>query len=323
MTFISKTETPTVDSNAFSGIRSSNAAGQKKPVDTTVSGDIKGASNSVVEISGRAALLSRLFGQDESTYTGEVKTDKSNMSGELVPYLTSDDRTMLEKMYEYSSANGIDLRHVDALGTDLAIYRRFGASVAPKDLYDVEGHALTVEFSATNKAAAERIAHGDAIASTTIDQGFLSSELTVGGHAVNHAFLERMVQVFSTGENELSSGSTSANHGGIAAYSAEANKLVNIASVDVQLVIPEADYVNVNGVGHWRTPELEAQHNLRISKGSGESAISGLLAGGDDSIRDFLTLLNGYAKSRHVVQEEMNQMIKLLKYPLANDIGPN
>jgi hypothetical protein len=319
VTYISKTISLAAEANAFPGARSSNPAVQNNLVDTTLSAGSKRVSDGVVDISGRAALLSRIFGQDESTYTGKVKTDKSNTSGALVPYLTSEDRAMLEKMYEYSSANGIDLRHVDALGTDLAIYRRFGASVAPTNLYDVEGHALTVELSAVNKSAAERIAKSGAIASTTIDQGFLGSELTVGGHAVNHEFLERMVEIFST--NILSTTSvTSANHGSIAAYSSEANKLVNIASTDVQLVIPEAEYVNINGVGHWRTLELEAQHNLRISKMAAGSAVSNILVGGDSSVLDFLTLLEGYAKTKNVEQNNMNQLIELLKSSSANEI---
>jgi len=154
-----------------------------------------------VKLSGHALMLSRLFGQDEATYTGKVMTDRNSTTTALVPYLTGEDRAMLEKMYDYSVANGIDLRHVDALGGDLAFYRRFGASSGAHDLFDTEGHALAFEFSQTDKAYAERIA--DNSATSTIDQGFLQSELVVGGRGTNFAFLERMTEVFSSQPKDI------------------------------------------------------------------------------------------------------------------------
>lgn len=307
-------------SNVDPNVRLAKSGGVNNSSNTAATDSSKGSSNSVVAISGRAMMLSRLFGQDESNYTGEVMTNKSDASGALVPYLTKDDRAMLEKMYVYSNDNGIDLKHVDALGQDLAVYRRFGASAAPKDLYDTAGHSLKVELSAVNKAAAERIASGSAIASTTIDQGFLRSELTVGGHAVNHEFLERMVGVFSSSADISDRSGNPASRGAIAAYNAESNKLVNIASKNVELVIPEADYVNVNGVGHWRTQEHETPDNLGNVIGSNGSAISDLLSSGETNVREFLTLLDGYSKNKNIDRKDMGNLISLLKSPSADGI---
>lgn len=244
-----------------------------------------------VALSGHALMLSRLFGQEASTYTGQVKTGRNADNGELVPYLTRDDRAMLERMYDYSVAHGIDLQHVDALGSDLAMYRRFGASNPVGVIYDTEGHAQTYDFSASNKVLAQRIA--DNSATSTLDLGFLQSELVAGTHSANFAFLARMTEVFST---RAAGGIPAASQAPIAAYSREANRLDVAVSRDVQLVIPEADYSSVDGVGHWRTPELEAAHNAKYGLGQKGGGIAALLAGGDATVRDFLKLLDGYAR---------------------------
>lgn len=274
-------------------------------------------SKGSIEISGRGMVMSRLFGQDETTYTGEVKTNKNDASGNLTPFLTSEDRSLLEDMYVYSAENGIDLKHVDALAADLAGYRRHGNSDMSAELYDLEGHQLTIELSATNKGAAERIAKSETLQSTRLDANFVRSELDASGHAVNHDFLERMVDVFSTTAG--SAQVASSNRGPIAAYSAEANKLVVTASKDVRLVIPEADYSNVDGVGHWRTPELEQQNQLATQQ-TGVSALSTLLDGGKDDTRGFLALLDGYAKMTQVPKDKLAELISLLDSPKLNAI---
>lgn len=226
-------------------------------------GDSSGARDTV-SLSGHALLLSRLFGEDESSYTGNVESRDSGDTS-LARYLTKDDRAMLEQMYEYSQKNGLDLSHVDALGADLGGYRKFGAATGAKGLYDLEGHALTVTQSGENQQILDRIKSSGALSSTSIDSGFLQSEMATGGHAANYAFLERMVNVFSTGAQAASAP--------IAAYNAQANKLVVTASADVQLNIPEADYVSVNGVGHWRTAELAAAHGASAA-GAGAAPVA-------------------------------------------------
>lgn len=257
-------------------------------------------------------LISRLFDGDESTYTGEVRTNKNDGTGALTPFLTAQDRALLEEMYVYSVENGIDLKHVDALGGDLAGYRKHGKSAPHEGLYDLEGHQITAELSATNKVAADRIAVSDALNTTRLDAGFIQSELDVSGHAVNHAFLERMVEVFSVGG--ASDQTTSANRGPIAAYSVEANKLVVKLSADVRLVIPEADYTNIDGVGHWRTPESEAQHRLSLQGGAAGTAAS-TPNGGNQDIQAFLDFLKGYGKLNNVPQQTISQLIGLLDVP--------
>lgn len=230
----------------------------------------------MVTLSGHSLLVSRLFGQDDSTYTGEVLA-KNSASQSLTGYLTKNDRDMLEKMYDYSRENGLDLRHVDALAGDLGSYRKHGASREASGLYDTAGHAMTVTLSEANQKIADRIEVGDAISTSTIDQGFLRSEMVVGGHAANYAFLERMMSVFSTTTAQVS------QEAPLAAYSHEANKLATTLSEDVQLVIPEADYTNVDGVGHWRTPELAAAH---------AAALAGLEAGNPNAMKEFLSMLD-------------------------------
>lgn len=307
---INKISSPSVvPQSSFVQEKKPSTAEQRVPTETA-------ADTGSVKLSGHALMLSRLFGQDEAGYTGEVMTDRNSSTGALVPYLTGEDRAMLEKMYDYSVANSIDLRHVDALGGDLAFYRRFGTSSGAHDLFDAEGHALTFAFSQSDKAHAERIAENSA--TSTIDRGFLQSELVVGGRGANFSFLERMTEVFSAQPKDI----PRANQAPIAAYNAEANKLVATASSDVQLVIPEADYSSINGVGHWRTPELEAAHNAKFGMHQGGGAISDLLAAGDANTRGFLTLLDGYAQHNGISRNELNSVIDLLHSDAVAKLWP-
>ena len=243
-----------------------------------------------VTLSGHALMLSRLFGEDESTYTGQVEAKDSNVTS-LNRYLTKDDRNMLANMYEYAQNNGIDLKHVDALAGDLGGYRKFGTATGSSGQYDLEGHARTVSQSADNQQIIDRIKNSGTLSQTTIDQGFIQSEMVTGGHAANYAFLERMVNVFSTQspQGAAAAGANSATP--LAAYSADANKLVTTVSDDVQLVVPEADYVSVNGVGHWRTPELAAANGAANQQPSS--------ANGQPDIQDLLSLLDRQSKQNN------------------------
>jgi hypothetical protein len=289
-----------INSSVLSGVNpaaSSTAATSSKavPRSDTSSNDVQLAAADTVRLSGHALMLSRLFGQDESTYTGAVLTQDGD-TPTLSDFLTKDDRDMLEKMYEYSQNNGLDLRHVDALGGDLGFYRRFGASQENKNLYDTEGHKLTPKLSEANQQISDRIDASDAISQSTIDQGFLRSEMVVGGHAANYSFLERIIGAFSTTDPLSSDKLSQENRAPIAAYNAEANKLLAMPSKDVQLVIPEADYMSVNGVGRWRTPELAAANGAKQSDGLSVKL---------KTMQDMLSILDSYARENNSASPDM------------------
>lgn len=207
----------------------------------------------------------------------------------MTPFLTTQDRELLEEMYVYSAENQIDLKHVDALAADLARYRRFGKSESHDGLFDLGGHQLTAQLSATNQAAADRIVASKALNETRLDRGFIDAELDTSGHAVNHAFLERMIEVFSGGASDTQAADR--KRGPLAAYSAESNKLRVTASADVRLVIPEPDYVNVDGVGQWRT-----------------SALAELLKNSEAEVKGFLELLKSFGNSKNIPEEKLAQL---------------
>ncbi|MYM29313.1 hypothetical protein GTP58_13365 [Duganella sp. CY15W] len=259
-------------------------------VDTSAAAKATATRSDSVTLSGQALMLSRLFGEDASTYTGRVEAKESNVTS-LNRYLTTDDREMLANMYEYAQNNGIDLKHVDALAGDLGGYRKFGTATGSSGQYDLEGHARTVSQSADNQQIIDRIKASAALSQTTIDQGFIQSEMVTGGHAANYAFLERMVNVFSTQSPQGAATAGASSAAPLAAYNADANKLVTTVSDDVQLVVPEADYVSVNGVGHWRTPELAAANQKPPS------------ANGQPDIQDLLSLLDRQTKQNNGVSQ--------------------
>lgn len=261
----------------------------EKSGDISTKAKVASPSSETITLSGRAIMLARLFGEDESTYTGRVEAKDSNVTS-LDRYLTTDDRAMLAEMYEYAQNNGIDLRHVDALAGDLGGYRKFGTTTGSFGLYDLEGHAVTVTQSSDNQQIIDRIKASSSLSQTAIDQGFIQSEMVTGGHAANYAFLERMINVFSSqGRAAEESGNTSPG-----AYDPNANKLETTVSADVQLVIPEADYISVNGVGQWRTPELAAANAAENQNSPSAS--------GQPDVQDLLSLLD-----RHVKRNNANK----------------
>jgi len=278
-----------LSANLINDSKVSNATATKSAetgVDVPTGTKTASTKSDTVNLSGRALMLSRLFGQDESTYTGQVEAKDSSVTS-LARYLTTDDRAMLANMYDYAQSNGIDLRHVDALAGDLGGYRKFGTATGSSGLYDLEGHAMTITQSTDNQQIIDRIKTSSALSQTTLDQGFIQSEMVTGGHAANYAFLERMINVFSQGASSTAASESTP----LASYDPGANKLVAQVSKDVQLVIPEADYISVNGVGHWRTPELAAAHELKNQKTHSTS--------GQPDIQDLLSLLDRQVKQNN------------------------
>jgi hypothetical protein len=164
------------------------------------------AQDSAVSISGQAIMLSRLFMTSSSSATPYLtELSKSTMAADPVDFLTQDDRDFLSIVYSYAQSQGVDLRYVDDLATDMGMYRKFGSaqisSNSPGASFNEEGQALTYSFTPDDSASASNILSDQSIRSTQFDKGFLNFELDPGfsfNHTANFSFLQRMVEHFSS-----------------------------------------------------------------------------------------------------------------------------
>ncbi|TDV97974.1 hypothetical protein BDK62_1044 [Halomonas alkaliantarctica] len=180
--------------------------------ETNALGDQQAQASSTVSISGRALMVSRLFGSDaeEPPVLSSVRGNGEYMGVLPHHFLTHDDRNLLADIYEFAQKQGADLRHVDMLATDLGSYRKYDngslmGNFNDGQQYDSEGRLTTVSFTDADATTAEHIQNSDAFSSTRIDQGFLRYTLDPGhgiGRSSNFEFLEQMVSRFSTKGND-------------------------------------------------------------------------------------------------------------------------
>ncbi|WP_152035014.1 hypothetical protein [Pseudomonas ovata] len=162
---------------------------------------------------GHDLLVSRLYDAHE----GPVR-DKAdgylleNISHPDVDFLTLLDRRLISHVYAYAQVQGADLRYVDDLARDIAVYRRHDNGSVLRNMndghrYDGEGRQLSVTFTAAHATTAQRVLGGTAINSTLLDKGFVRFALDPGFRPYSYSgdpgFLEAMVMKFSadTGED--------------------------------------------------------------------------------------------------------------------------
>jgi len=178
----------------------------------SVTGTADSNQSTSVSFSGRAIMLSRLFGTQQNSDTepavvsGVNGMDLNHIGMSPQNFLTTSDRALLSEMYEYAQQQGADLQNVDQLAYALGTYRqsndgRSMSSFNGGNSFDLEGHQLTVSFNEKDAATAARILNGDAINSTKLDQGFLRYTLDPGYGALSNTsdfeFMEQMVIKFS------------------------------------------------------------------------------------------------------------------------------
>ncbi|MFJ5335001.1 hypothetical protein ACIPTZ_08670 [Pectobacterium sp. CHL-2024] len=155
-------------------------------------------------ISGKAIMLSRLFGNSNSEPSVQTQLTQTTMSLPSTHFLTRSDRDMLSELYSEAQQQGVDLNYVDDLANDLGSYRMFGGvmgNVNDGGMYDVNGHAQRFNFTDSDDATATRILTGQGISSTGLDQGFLRYQLDPGfsfNHRTNFAFLEQVINKFGS-----------------------------------------------------------------------------------------------------------------------------
>ena len=127
-------------------------------------------------------------------------------------FLTIKDRSQLESLYEYASANSIDLNHVDAVASDLASYRQIGGTPVGQR-YDVNGYGVKYNFVPSDEQLANRILASSLMSDTSLDHGFIKNLLDPNQsptHVSEFKFLEKAMSVFSpSGGNDASTSDAS------------------------------------------------------------------------------------------------------------------
>lgn len=190
-----------IDTNYLSSIRASlqipqavtkNNAGisiETVPSDTTVS------SGNVTIGGGRAMMLTRLFKVADPADEPPVEYNPDRPSGLVYDYLTLEARGQVSKMYEYASANGIDLKQVDRLAASYAHYlMRPGASFEGGFS---NGQPNYAEFSPEDENKILNVLASKAINDTTImDHGFLNYVLNAKTWG-DIGFVQELVFAFS------------------------------------------------------------------------------------------------------------------------------
>lgn len=263
-----------------------------------------GAQDTTVNISGHAMLLSRLFNTtDMNADIPVLYTLTADNAGRLSSFLTKDDRKMLETAYQYASKNGMDPRYVDDLAHDLAWYRQSPNDKGP--LYDMGGHRLTFEFSATDTKVMDRIKNCDAINQTSIDRGFIDYVFNplVPGHSVNFQFLEKMVSVLSTSPDKMPAASGSDTMPSFTNYVPPKDDYITHVSAQAEVFIPKP--------GEW----------VKATSGSGNGVdLPQLLTASNKKMlaQAFLTLL---AQRPGEATARLKDIASLLDLSLTNPVG--
>lgn len=272
------------------------------PTSVAVSNATASAPSTSVSLSGKAIMLSRLFGTNDPNATPAVMSGIGKDGVLSVYYLTESDRTLVSDMYAYAQQQGADLQYVDSLALTLSVYRYHdnGRLLGGFDSFDAQGHKLTSSYSPADTEIANRILNGDAINSTRLDHGFLRQILDPSyalGNASNMGFMEQMVVKFSDkGAANMSLDPKFSTYSG---YDSAVRNVVITASKEILDPNPSAtwvaDYTSINGVGHWRTPELAAAAASQGSTGTSAAGVNETLLNslsGNDQVASKGTLLS-------------------------------
>lgn len=257
----------------------------KSPQDTTVISPLarqlaaKDAQSNVTTQNtskGMSIVNQRLYGGQANAPVLSPRTDFNNASSPT-QFLTLEDRKILGEMYDFAQQEGAELHHVDAIAISLGAYRSFSDGKIMGNFNsglnsDLQGHVLTVDFSEKDAAIAARIRNSDAINSTKIDRGFLDYSLDPGFGALCNSFdlgfMEQMVNKFSNQDAAVTLDARFAKY----EPTRIEQKVRYTKSAEVVFPPSVADYASVDGVGHWRTPELAAAAEGQNSSSPNKSA---------------------------------------------------
>lgn len=214
-------------------------------------------------ISGQGLMMSRLYGNTNTTPAVQTQLTKDTQSMNAANFLTLDDRNVLSGLYAQAQEKGTDLQYVDDLARDLGGYRKFGSvssSFNTGYIYDMSGRRQTVDFTAKDSETASRILNSGNMSSSVLDPGFLKYELDAGysfSHVASFDYLESVVNNSAakiTSEGQTSDFSTYVSQG-------QNNYVVNTAT-EVTFKLDEPDIINKDGV--FYVTELGKKHGFRL-----------------------------------------------------------
>ena len=260
-------------SNAYSKMQSTSGLTETtvspQPAQTSSVTDEASPSSGQTSISGEGLMMSRLFGNTNATPTVQTQLTKDTMGMDSVNFLTTEDRSMLSKLYAQAQEQGTDLRYVDDLAKDLGDYRMFSgtmANVNNGNSYDNTGHLQTIKFTDADTATATRILNSGNVSSSSLDSGFVNYLLDPGysfAHRTNFEFLESVVNNSAqTVENTVSkSGSKFSSY----ASQGQNNFVVETAS-EVTLQTEEPDWMNIDGKFYVTETGLKNGYQLQDGK---------------------------------------------------------
>jgi len=250
--------------------------------------------------SGQALLMSRVFNAP-SNATVPVETI-DNAGAISSHFLTLRDRAQLADLYDYASANAIDLAHVDALASDLARYRQIGGAPVGQR-WDTEGHGVAFVFVPADEAVAKRILSGSAIQNTTLDRGFIRNLLDPNQsptHGADFKFLEKAMTVLSPSGDAGAAAAGASQEGGDAYFQNDTpwgdgphNVIVEKMSLDVMLDLQTGKLIS--------DPSTSKVANQALANGDVLEASESLPTSKQER---FLYLLDAMAGRRHTGSPE-------------------
>ena len=164
-----------------------------------------GTADTVQLSSGRTIMLTRLFGTTDPQADPGMYSPSGNRSQSVYRHLTGADQEVIAATYEYARDQGIDPQEVDNLAFDLAVYRSRPSSATFVDsvghVFDQDGNPVIWDFPPEQEATAQRVLTSKALNDSALPEDFLRNVLDPGlqpVHAVNFAFLEKVVYATST-----------------------------------------------------------------------------------------------------------------------------
>ncbi|KZN33542.1 hypothetical protein N480_23760 [Pseudoalteromonas luteoviolacea S2607] len=213
-------------------------------------------------------MVKDIFAGDEpNVLSGVDGMSLSNISKSPFEFLTQEDRLLLADMYEYADQNDIDFKYIQRLASDLGDYRKHNDGKLVSNFnsghFDEHGHQLSVGFTEKDQATIDSLRSGSALASSRLDQGFVSFLTDPGLGALSHVgsyqFLQHMVEVTAGSQTSVSAG----NFEVFKDFSSTVERYVMSTSEEA-ITRPEPDVVCKNG--HCEVTEKGRQNGVTLAQ---------------------------------------------------------
>lgn len=216
-------------------------------------------------------MIEELFGGRElEVQSGVNGMSLFNIMKHPLEFLTQGDRDLFANMYEYADKNDVDFDYISRLAIDLGDYRKHdnGNLMGSTNTghFDVDGHQLNFNFTEKDQATINSLLDNDALALTSIDQGFISFITDPGfgalSHGGNYQFLQHMVEVTAGVETTVPPEEFKIFEG----FSGIEDRYIKTASEE-RFPMPEPDVVCKNG--HCEVTEKGHKNGVTLDNDKG------------------------------------------------------